>query len=82
MKKSLEKFEMKMLKNETKVLQKLTRKNNRNKINTIIKEVKIGLLSITLLIQKFQEKMQELSIETCQKKGKIKKGNIKEKDST
>ena len=40
MKKSLEKFEIKMLKNEIKVLQNLARKNNRNKINTIIKEAK------------------------------------------
>ena len=46
------------------------------------KEGKKRLLSITLRIEKFKEKMQEVSIETRQGKKKIKKGNIKEKDTT
>ena len=35
-----------------------------------------------LLIKKREEKIQEISIETCQKRKRIKKGNIKEKDTT
>ena len=40
-------------------------------INIIIKDVKKKLLSIMLLTEKFQEKMQEIIIKTCQKKKKM-----------
>ena len=40
-------------------------------INIIIKEVNKKLLSITLKIDKFEEKIQEVSIDTCEKNKKI-----------
>ena len=51
-------------------------------INFTIKEKNKKLLSIVLLIKRFLEKMQGISIETCQKRKRIKKGSIKGKDTT
>ena len=51
-------------------------------INITIKEKNKKLLNIVLLIKRFLEKMQGISIETCQKRKRIKKGNIKGKDTT
>ena len=53
-----------------------------NGINITIKEENKRLLSIMLLIKKPLEKMQEISIETCQRKKRIKKENIKGRDTT
>ena len=55
-------------------------KNGRNKYRN--EGGKEKLLSIILIIKKFQEKMQEINIETCQKRKKKRKGNIKETDFT
>ena len=53
-----------------------------HRTNIIIKEKVKRVLSIMLLTMKFSEKMEAISIEACQKKKKIKRGNIKEKDAT